>query len=69
MLIAGVSLFLSVLVLVSARWLYHRSLVFFLLCNACEERFRKAAPGSRGGGAGRAGIEPGPTKMRGAAAP
>jgi hypothetical protein len=36
MLIAGVSLLLSVFVLVSARLLYDRSHVFFLLCTAIE---------------------------------
>jgi len=73
MLIAGVSLLVSVLVLMSARWLYDHNHLFFLLCNACEQRLRRAAPalftGSRGGAAGGRGIGPGTSKIRGAAAP
>ena len=41
MLIAGVSLLVSVFVLMSARLLYDRSHVFFLLCTAIERWFRR----------------------------
>ena len=71
MLIAGVSLLLSVFVLVSARLLYDRSHVFFLLCTAVERWFRRGA-GVPTGGKSRSekgGIGPGAEKVRGAAAP
>jgi hypothetical protein len=73
MLIAGVSLLLSVLfAFVSARLLYDRSHVFFLLCTAVERRFRRGKSGVFPDGAsrsGKAGIGPGSAKVRGAAAP
>jgi hypothetical protein len=69
MLIAGVSLLLSVLVLVSARFLYNRSHVFFLLCTAVERWFQRCEV-LRGGGSrpGKQGIGPGSAKVRRAAA-
>jgi len=72
MLIAGVSLLLSVLALVSARLLYDRSHVFFLLCNAVEQWFRRSEQGvlpDGGSRSGKRGIGAGSAKVRGAAAP
>jgi hypothetical protein len=72
MLIAGVSLLLSVFVLVSARLLYDRSHVFFLVCTAIERWFRRRDSGvltGRKSRSGERGIGPGSEKVRGAAAP
>ena len=72
MLIAGVSLLLSVFVLLSARLLYDRSHVFFLLCTAVERWFRRGEAGviaGRGSSSGQRGIGTGSEKVRGAAAP
>ncbi len=72
MLIAGVSLLLSVFVLVSARLLYDRSHVFFLLCTAVERWFRRRDSGvltGVGSRSGKRGIGAGSEKVRGAAAP
>ena len=72
MLIAGVSLLVSVFVLVSARLLYDRSHVFFLLCNAVERWFRRRDSGVLTGGksrSGKGGIGPGSEKVSGVAAP
>ncbi len=56
MLIAGVSLLIFLLAFVSARFLYDRSHVFFLLCSAVEGWLQR--DGSRSGklGAGSAKV-------------
>jgi hypothetical protein len=73
MLIAGVSLLLSVLVLVSGRLLYDRSHVFFLLCSAVERWFRRTGsvvpPDRSLRRSGKRGIASDSAKVRGAAAP
>ena len=72
MLIAGVSLLVFVFVLVSARLLYDRSHVFFLLCTAVERWFRGSELGvlpDGGSRSGKRGIGAGSAKVRGAAAP
>ena len=72
MLIAGVSLLISVFVLVSGRLLYDRSHVFFLVCTAIERWFQRRDSGVLTSGnsrSGKGGIGPGSEKVRGAAAP